>query len=85
MLLFDEMIAPLERVLISKDEYADLLSSAEKYEMLKTAIYENSHANLFGTGLTMTPMDYDKVMSTLETIDRIKYKEVLDGFNQSGK
>ena len=85
MLLFDEMIAPLERVLISKDEYADLLSSAEKYEMLKTSIYENSHANLFGTGLTMTPMDYDKVMSTLETIDRIKYKEVLDGFNQSGK
>lgn len=83
MLLFDEMIAPLERVLISKDEYADLLSAAEKYEMLKTAIYGNSHANLFGTGLTMTPMDYDKVMNTLEVIDRIKYKEVLDGFNSS--
>jgi len=82
MLLFDEMLAPLERVLISKDEYADLLSTAEKHEMLKTAIYENAHSNLYGTGLTISSLNLDKVMIVLEAIDRNKYKEVLDGLNK---
>lgn len=85
MLLFDEMLCPLERVLISKDEYADLISASEKYEMLKASIYENAKANLFETGLTISSMDVDKVMTLLEAIDRIKYREVLDGLNKSGK
>lgn len=69
-----------DEVTLCKDEYAYLLTAAEKYEILKDTIYANAKTNLFQTGLVID--DIDKVMAVLEAIDRQKYKEVLDGLNQ---
>lgn len=69
-----------EEITLCKDEYAFLLSAAEKFQILKDTIYANAKTNLFQTGLAIA--DMDKVMAVLEAIDRQKYKEVLDGLNQ---
>lgn len=65
---------------ISKDEYADLLKSAEAYEMLKRVIYESAEISFLDKcRLVLKTEKKDDVMDALKVLDNRRYREVLDG------
>ena len=75
MLLFDEMNAPTESTVIARDEYADLLAVAEKWEMFRTFFYNNAIKTKGG----LIAIEGYKVCDAMSVLDGQKYKEVLNG------
>lgn len=75
MLLFDEMIDPVENVTITRDEYADLLAVAEKWEMFRTFFYDNCvHTKVGGASI-----EGYKVCDAMSILDVKRFKEVFNG------
>ena len=75
MLLFDEMLDPVENVTIARDEYADLLAVAEKWEMFRTFFYKNAVKTKDGA----VAIEGYKICDAMSIIDSQRYKEVLNG------
>lgn len=67
---------------ISKDEYADLLKSAEAYEILKRIIYESAELSFLEVDrLVIKKENKDDALDALKVLDNRKYREVLDGLH----
>ena len=79
MLMFEDTdsvkVEPLDVVTVSKDEYADLLAIAEKWEMFRTFFYENA----VGTKGRDLAIEGYKVCDAMKILDGQRYKEVLNG------
>ena len=75
MLLFEEMVDPVENVMITRDEYADLLAVAEKWEMFRTFFYDNCvHIKEGGASI-----EGYKVCDAMSILDAKRFKEVFNG------
>ena len=74
MLLFDEMNAPTESTVIARDEYADLLSIAEKWEMFRIFFYDNATKTADGLAI-----EGYKICEAMRLLDGQRYKEALNG------
>lgn len=80
MLLIEPTNRLTEEVTITLDEYLDLIDSANKWQAIRSAIWNETIC--ITSALTMDPMltlEGDKVLDAMKVIDRQKYKEALDG------
>lgn len=80
MLLMEETNRLTEEVTITIDEYIDLIDSANKWETIRAAIWDN--AVCFTSAITMEPglsLEGHKILDAMKVIDRQKYKEALNG------
>ena len=79
MLLFEDMdsvkVEPLDFVTVGKDEYADLLATAEKWEMFRAFFYENIAKTKDGA----LAIEGYKVCDAMSIIDNQRYKEAMNG------
>lgn len=59
----------LGQMVITKDEYEDLLQNTLKYEMLLEALYNESFLNFNKTGLMVESSSIDKFLKVFDKFD----------------
>lgn len=59
----------LGQMVITKDEYGELLESTLKYEMLLEALYNESYLNFNKTGLMIESSNVDRFLKVFDKFD----------------